>query len=102
MHQIQQDIVFLDPPWGGPKYKDVKTMPLYLGDRHLADIIADLSSSAPVHGTRYVVFKAPKNFDVDDMRRRLAQKTPHDLRILKEFRKMDLYSVHFQRRDNTL
>jgi predicted RNA methylase len=96
MHELHQDIVFLDPPWGGPKYKDAEKVPLYLGDRHLADIVADLSSSASVNGTRYVVFKAPKNFDLDDMCQQLGQKTNprvHPL-LLRGFTKMDLYSVH--------
>jgi predicted RNA methylase len=96
MRELHQDIVFLDPPWGGPEYKDVARVPLYLGNRHLADIVADLSraSSASVNGTRYVVFKAPKNFDIDDMRRRLGQKTNHRVQLLRGFKKMDLYSVH--------
>jgi len=94
MRELHQDIVFLDPPWGGPEYKDVEKVPLYLGNQHLAEIVADLSSSASVNGTRYVVFKAPKNFDIDDMRRRLSQKTNHRVQLLRGFKKMDLYSVH--------
>jgi hypothetical protein len=94
MRELHQDIVFLDPPWGGPEYKDVEKVPLYLGNQHLAEIVADLSSSASVNGTRYVVFKAPKNFDIDDMRRQLSQKTNHRVQLLRGFKKMDLYSVH--------
>ena len=38
LRELHQDLVFLDPPWGGPEYKDVERVPLYLGNRHLADI----------------------------------------------------------------
>jgi len=42
MYTLSQDIVFLDPPWGGPDYKDLDTVSLSLGDKHLADIVHDL------------------------------------------------------------
>ena len=36
---LKQDVVFMDPPWGGPAYKDTAALlDLYLGPHRLADV----------------------------------------------------------------
>jgi 16S rRNA G966 N2-methylase RsmD len=81
MHTLSQDIVFLDPPWGGPGYKDLDTVSLFLSDKHLADIVHDLHS----HGqTRYVVWKAPSNFAIDEMKEKL-KKFELEMNVLENF-----------------
>ncbi|CAF3973534.1 unnamed protein product, partial [Rotaria sp. Silwood1] len=32
LNSLNQDIVFLHPPWGGPSYKDNDEVELFLGD----------------------------------------------------------------------
>lgn len=88
MLRLEQDIVFLDPPWGGPDYKDAALVRLFLGGKHLATIIAALRNTS----TKYVVFKAPTNFDIDDMRQQLDAHSLQ-LTVLTRMHKMDLYSV---------
>ena len=56
--QIKQDIVFIDPPWGGRNYMQQEHVTLRLGDLHISDVCRRL------HGhTRYIVLKTPVNFN---------------------------------------
>jgi 16S rRNA G966 N2-methylase RsmD len=53
-----QDIVFLDPPWGGPEYKRMDRVDLYLSDQSLWRFCEAISAS-----TTYIAIKAPINFN---------------------------------------
>ncbi len=55
-----QDVVFLDPPWGGPDYKNTINIKLYLSNKELSEICADISLYC-----RYIALKVPVNFNVD-------------------------------------
>ena len=57
---LQQDIIFLDPPWGGPNYKDKKQIDLYLSDIELSEVCRLLKSCC-----KYIALKVPTNFDLD-------------------------------------
>ena len=59
---LKQDIVFFDPPWGGPNYKEFKKIPLYLGNIKIEYIIKDIFSKKIAS---LVAIKVPKNFDND-------------------------------------
>lgn len=52
-----QDVIFLDPPWGGPNYKRMDNLDLYLTNHPLADVCRRL---APY--TTYIALKVPTNF----------------------------------------
>ena len=94
MRDLKQDVVFLDPPWRGPSYKKEERVRLFLDNKHLADIVAELFACASNNCTKYVVFKTPKNFDEEDMHLRLsAMQLP--LKLLLSTRKMYFYVVHF-------
>jgi len=60
MHTLQQDIVFFDPPFGGPGYKYYHNAVLFLGNKHIADIVNSLLISKK---TKYVFIRTPENFD---------------------------------------
>ncbi|GMF22639.1 unnamed protein product [Phytophthora lilii] len=60
MLELQQDVVFLDPPWGGPEYKDLEKVDLFLGGLPLHEICTRLQGSA-----KCIVLKVPSNFDGD-------------------------------------
>jgi hypothetical protein len=55
-----QDVVFLDPPWGGPDYKNTTSIRLYLSNRELSEFCADISLYC-----RYIAIKVPVNFRAD-------------------------------------
>ena len=39
---LKQDVIFLDPPWGGPDYKNKKSLTLALGNMKLDDLSRDI------------------------------------------------------------
>jgi predicted RNA methylase len=56
--RIKQDVIFIDPPWGGPEYKNRARVSLYLSNIPLHDVCKTLSKH-----TQYIVIKVPTNFD---------------------------------------
>jgi 16S rRNA G966 N2-methylase RsmD len=52
------DIYFIDPPWGGPDYKLVKNLKLYLSNMELKEIIKKIKN-------KIVVLKIPYNYNYD-------------------------------------
>ena len=54
---LKQDIIFLDPPWGGNIYKTKKTIELYLDNINVIDIINNLYNFCKI-----ICLKVPNNF----------------------------------------
>jgi 16S rRNA G966 N2-methylase RsmD len=71
MDKLEQDVVFFDPPFGGPGYKYYTEAVLLLGERHLADIANDLLLENRV---KYVMLRAPENFGSTYFESKLDQK----------------------------
>lgn len=59
--QLQQDLVFLDPPWGGPEYKSMQKVSLSLSGLPLSDVCRIIAQA-----TRYIAIKVPVNFNETD------------------------------------
>ena len=57
--QKEFDIYFFDPPWGGPKYKKMEKIELYLSNIKLSDIVDLLPNK------KLVVIKVPFNYDIE-------------------------------------
>jgi 16S rRNA G966 N2-methylase RsmD len=83
---LTQDIVFLDPPWGGPSYKKKDEVELFLGDVPLAEVCEQLKSK-----TKYVIIKAPTNLNYE----KFKAKINGNLQVLHQFRKMLLIVVDY-------
>ena len=60
INDLKQDVVFLDPPWGGPSYKDFTNLHLYLGSRDVFDLILDWYEKKIA---KLFCIKCPFNFD---------------------------------------
>lgn len=61
----EQDVVFIDPPWGGRSYKDEDKMRLKINEESIESICNDLfdikkTKSPP----KIIALKLPKNYDV--------------------------------------
>ena len=56
-NKLSQDVVFFDPPWGGPNYKKQKLLNLYLDNIPISKIIKPLLKKS------IVAIKVPFNFD---------------------------------------
>ncbi len=68
-HMVQ-DVVFIDPPWGGPEYKRIRRLNMYLSTMNVGDLVVDLLRYRDVGcallrpHARLVALKAPLNFNV--------------------------------------
>jgi len=51
------DLVFIDPPWGGPEYKQSESIQLTLSGKPLEDVCFQLSNYAS-----HIALKTPTNF----------------------------------------
>ncbi len=65
--KLKQDIIFSDFPWGGPNYKKVQSLRLYIEDTlakplYLEDIILDLYIK---NSFKFYVVLLPFNFDME-------------------------------------
>lgn len=61
-HRLRQDVVFMDPPWGGPSYKNKKLIKLQLSRVPVYKVIQKISNRA-----KLIVLKTPTNFDVGSL-----------------------------------
>jgi predicted RNA methylase len=55
------DILYIDPPWGGPKYKDAKTLDLTLSSKRIDEWVEEilLRKNRP----SYIILKLPQNYN---------------------------------------
>lgn len=60
LHKLYNDIVFIDPPWGGKDYKYKTKLKLTLSNKAIEDICLDLLKK-----TTLIILKLPLNYDVD-------------------------------------
>jgi 16S rRNA G966 N2-methylase RsmD len=54
--QLKQDIIYLDPPWGGSEYKKKESVELKIGNIKLCDFIKVIKNVS-----RYIFLKVPMN-----------------------------------------
>lgn len=55
---LQQDLIFLDPPWGGPEYKKLDKVSLELSHMDISEVCEALAPH-----TQYIAMKVPTNFN---------------------------------------
>ena len=79
MNDLKQDVVFFDPPWGGPDYKKEKNLNLYLDNINIIDIINEIYDKAEL-----VVLRIPRNFNIVDFLRRV------------EYTNVNIYKIYVQ------
>ena len=75
--KVQSDVVFLDPPWGGPGYRSRQRVQLYISGRSISEVCEALRGC-----TRYIVLKVPVNFDNGSL--------VHPVHMRVMLRKMDI------------
>jgi 16S rRNA G966 N2-methylase RsmD len=56
---LKQDVIYLDPPWGGNEYKNKDKIDLYLDEINVIDIINQMYNF-----TKIIVLKVPNNFNL--------------------------------------
>ena len=60
IEKLKQDVIYIDPPWGGKKYKYKKKINLYLSKQPMWNICNTLLPLAKI-----IVLKVPLNFNVN-------------------------------------
>lgn len=58
---MEQDIIYIDAPWGGKHYKESENISLYLGDIEISDFFENNKEKA---GT--FIFKVPYNYNFNN------------------------------------
>ena len=58
--KLEQDVVFFDPPWGGPDYKKKLLMDMYLDNIAISDIIKNLLRNSSI---KVIAIRVPFNYD---------------------------------------
>jgi 16S rRNA G966 N2-methylase RsmD len=65
LNKIYHDVVFIDPPWGGRKYKYKKKLLLNLSDTPLESICNDLlNENITKYPPKIILLKIPKNYNL--------------------------------------
>ena len=54
------DVLYIDPPWGGPEYKKLSSVPLFLGETRLDVWLEDVLSGP--YRPAWVFLKVPQNY----------------------------------------
>lgn len=74
---IKQDVIYFDPPWGGPDYKKYNKLELYLGDTAFSSIIEKYIKN------NIIICKLPYNYDFNKLHQiaKTYNKTYHHHKI---------------------
>ena len=59
---LQCSVYFFDPPWGGPEYKNKKSIRFKLDELSLIELIKTIKKI----GNKIIFFKLPNNYDLDE------------------------------------
>lgn len=68
MKKLYQDVIFIDPPWGGKNYKSFHNIRCELSHVSIEDICNQLESN-----TKLIVLKLPYNYDIEYCCRRVKK-----------------------------
>ena len=60
------DVLYMDPPWGGPDYKEKKELDLLMGKKSVSEYLKGVTESE--WKPRYIFIKVPANFAFDSLK----------------------------------
>lgn len=58
---LKQDVIYADPPWGGPSYTKYSQLKLYFDNVELADFFIRYKDNAKLH-----IYKVPYNYNINN------------------------------------
>lgn len=90
MYNLEQDVLFFDPPWGGPDYKYKACVDLYIGEKNVNKLIYELMHDTP--HAKMIVLKAPLNFNKDGLEG-YCKKGQCNICFQKRMSKMQLFFI---------
>jgi len=80
MYNIAQDIIFLDPPWGGPSYKKYKNIKIYLSNLEISQIVLNILKK---NIAKLIAIKVPYNYDFYSFYKKLNYKNINTINLQK-------------------
>lgn len=83
---LYQDVVFIDPPWGGPDYKKEKQIDLFLSNLNIIDIIDNLFTETL---TSSILLKVPFNYNKTSLNNKFKNKK----NIKIDYYKINKYNI---------
>lgn len=86
MTELKQDVVFIDPPWGGYNYKKYRFLNLYMNGINIITIVNNL-----IEHTKCVVLKVPFNFNFIDFYKKIKFSERIDTHIFPKYYILCLY-----------
>lgn len=78
---LKQDVLFMDPPWGGQDYKLKKFVPLKLDGVRIEKIVNKVIKND--EGLKLVVVKAPFNFAIKRFTKTITKKNKVEIHVEK-------------------
>jgi len=88
INRLDQSMVFLDAPWGGPCYKSQALVDLFLSNIPLSEVCRTFTAR-----TKYIALKTPINFDIESFLRTTA---PYMRLVHKNIRLRKLHLYIFE------
>jgi len=71
MKFFYQDVIFLDPPWGGKNYKEMDTMSIIINDKRLEDICEEIID---LKLAKMIILKLPLNYNIANFNEDIKKK----------------------------
>jgi len=62
--KLKQDVIYLDPPWTGPGYKNKESIVLKLNDIEISDLVQNIKEKKLA---KFIFIKAPSNVCLDKL-----------------------------------
>ena len=80
IYKIKQDVIFIDPPWGGPSYKKYKNIKIYLGNFEISNIVIKILKN---NIAKLIGIKVPYNYDFYSFYKKLNYKGINTINLQK-------------------
>jgi 16S rRNA G966 N2-methylase RsmD len=84
--EINLDVIFIDPPWGGKDYKKLDKLDIKMDDKDLDVII----KSFFIKNVKLVVVKLPKNYNYNDL---LPKLKDYSVTLNRDIKKIDILLI---------
>ena len=66
---LDQDVIYIDAPWGGRNYKKNENMKLYLGNMEILEFYKNFKNKA-----KFFIFKIPYNYNFEYLKNNINEK----------------------------
>jgi predicted RNA methylase len=69
IQNLTQDVIFIDPPWGGKNYKDTPFLDIFINETPLYEVLNKLKGKS-----KLIVLKLPVNFNINEFYHKIEYK----------------------------